>query len=413
MPTKRGWAAFATGLGLWIGARFIGSRDLHMIAAGIVVLPFLAALFVQWSRIRIEVRRHLSSVRVFPGVRVTVNLAVVNHGPITAPFLLLEDAMSPGLGKPARLVVTGIPPHNEQRVSYSILCKQRGRFLVGPASIFISDPFGLARVRIPTAQENELVVYPACEEIEVRKLALTGAGSGDSTVRQLHRSIAEFYTMREYVQGDDLRRIHWPSVARTGNLMIRQDESTRRSSATVFLDNRTAGLGAAGSAPFERGVSVAATISRALLRAGFSVRLATVDNPATLMNEERLLETLAGVSTTRVHNATDSLRALRNSALADTTLGMVVAPPLPAELTALTRIGSGFGRKLAVLVYPVDLAALPEERATELETRASLARAALQRSGWEVYVLQPGERLAESWRRSNQPRKLQPAGSST
>src|SRR5437879_5631279 len=116
MPTRRGWAAFGAGLGLWLGARFTGSPDLHMVAVGILAMPFLAALFVQWNRLRLDIRRHLSAVRVYPGTRVVVTLSVENHGPGTAPYLLLEDSLPPSLGKPARVVVTGIPPRNNQRV---------------------------------------------------------------------------------------------------------------------------------------------------------------------------------------------------------------------------------------------------------------------------------------------------------
>src|SRR5438105_2047418 len=139
MPTRRGWAAFGAGISLWIVARFIGSPDLHMVAAGIAAMPFLAAAFVHWSNVRLEVHRNL---------------------------------------------------------------------------------------------------------------AMHGAGTGESSVRHLQHSAAEFYTMREYVTGDDLRRIHWPSVARTGQLMIRQDEATRRSNATLFLDNRSSSLGQDGSPGF-------------------------------------------------------------------------------------------------------------------------------------------------------------------
>src|SRR2546425_239613 len=117
MPTRRGWAAFAAGFALWIGARFIGSPDLHMVATGLVVLPFLAALFVHWSHVRVGVHRHLSTVRAFPGTRVVVTLTIENQSRITAPFLLLEDGVPPSLGKPARLVVTGIPPRNSETVS--------------------------------------------------------------------------------------------------------------------------------------------------------------------------------------------------------------------------------------------------------------------------------------------------------
>lgn len=59
MPTRRGWAALAAGAGFLIGARLTGSDDLHMVAVGLLALPFLAALFIQWNRIRLTVHRHL------------------------------------------------------------------------------------------------------------------------------------------------------------------------------------------------------------------------------------------------------------------------------------------------------------------------------------------------------------------
>ena len=113
--------AFVSGLALWLGARFVGSPDLHMVATGLVILPIFGALFVHWSRIRVDARRHLSTVRAFPGTRLVVSLTIENHSRLTAPFLLLEDAVPASLGRPARLVVTGIPPRNNETVSYSVL----------------------------------------------------------------------------------------------------------------------------------------------------------------------------------------------------------------------------------------------------------------------------------------------------
>jgi uncharacterized protein (DUF58 family) len=411
MPTRRGWAAFGAGLAFWIGARFIGSDDLHMVAVGLTVLPFLATLFVQWNRVRLDIHRHLSAPRVHAGSRVVVTIDVANQGSITTPFLLLEDALSPTLGKPARLVVTGVPSGAGQKVSYSVVTRHRGRYTIGPLSISISDPFGLARVKIQTQSKNDLIVYPAVEELEAWTLGMQGAGSGESTVRHLFRSAAEFYTMREYVTGDDLRRIHWPSVARTGHLMIRQDESTRRSMATIFLDNRVGSLGLDASPGFEKGVSVAASIGRLLIQAGFAVRLATLDVEPTQVSETVLLETLAAVTTVRTRGIGDALTTLRSAARADTSLALVTAPPQGPELAAMSRIGSGFGRKLAVFIHPVSPSDLPQEARAELENRASVARGTLQHAGWEVFVIAPDGRLAETWRSSRRSRKLQVAGS--
>ena len=411
MPTKRGWAAFGSGLALWLAARYTGSRDLHMIAAGVLTLPFLAALFVQWNRVRLDIRRTLSSVRVFPGAKVTATLTIENGGPGSAPFLLMEDFVPGELGEPARLVVTGIPARDRQVVSYAFVCRRRGRFTVGPTSIVITDPFGLARVKISSDTVNDLIVYPEVEDVDLRGLAVQGAGSGDSAVRHLYRSAAEFYTMREYVTGDDLRRIHWPSVARTGHLMIRQDETTRRSVATIFLDNRAAALGSSGTAGFERGVSIAATAARSLIRAGFAVRLATVDAPAQMVNEERLLERLADVGHTREKSMADALRAIGSAVVNDSTLVLVTTPPHGAEVVGISRAGSGFGRKVVVLIYPVKLGTLPPEAAAEIEGRASVARASLQRAGWQVFVIEPDGRLADAWRKSR-PKKVRAAVSS-
>ena len=410
MPTRRGWVAFGAGVLVWAAARIAGSADLYMLAAGLVALPFLAALFVRWSRVRFEVRRQLSAPRVFPGMRIRVDLTVTNHGRTTSSFLLLEDTVPPALGRSARLVVSGIPPRNEQTVSYMLVPRTRGRYRIGPMTIFLNDPFGLARARLETEVVSDLVVFPEVEPLEPRQLSMQGAGAGETAVRVLQRSAADFYTMREYVTGDDLRRIHWPSVARTGELMIRQDEATRRSAGTLFLDNRSAALGSHGSPAFERAVSAAASIGVALSRTGFALHLATSESNLTPVAEEQLLERLAAVTATRARTVTDALNRLRSTAVTDSALGLVSGIPSGAEVPAILRAGTGFGRRVAVLVYPPTGQGRNEAR-KELEGRASAARTSLQRAGWEVHVLEPEGRLAATWR--SRKTKLRPVGTSS
>jgi len=398
MPTRRGWTAFAAGLVTWIVARIVASRDLHMLAAALVVLPWLATLLVRWTPTRLEIRRHLSTARASLGARVDVHLSIENAAHTTTAFLLLEDAVPAGLGRPARLVAGGIPPRNHQTLPYSLLCKQRGRYQIGPVTIYLTDPFGLARMRVEAPARSELIVYPDVEDISASGLVTQGAGAGDAAVRHLYRSAADFYTMREYVEGDDLRRIHWPSVARTGRLMIRQDESTRRSAATLFLDTRQSALGAYGAPGFERAVSVAASLGRALSVAGFALRVGMVDKAPTPMTEEQLLELLAAVGPSRTQSLAPSMANLRASSPSDSTLAVVTAPPLSAEVGLLSRIGVAFGRRIAVFVYPVNPSVLTVDAAAELEGRATAARASLGRAGWDIYLVHPEGRLADVWR---------------
>jgi uncharacterized protein (DUF58 family) len=404
MPTGRGWAAFGSGIVLWVAARLMGSPDLHMVAVGVFVLPLLAALYVQWNRLRLDVHRQVSPSRAFPDTPVTVTLTVQNHGPGTLPFLLLEDALPPSLARPARVVVGGVPARNEQLVSYRLVPRVRGQYSLGPTSMWITDPFGLARIKIESAAPGRLVVYPRVEDVPASEMALRGAGRGDSKARELHRSAAEFYTMREYMIGDDLRRIHWPSVARTQKLMIRQDEATRRSAATIVLDNRAFTLGPAGSAGFERAVSIAASIGRSLAKAGFALHFATIDSPSEPVSEERLLEILSALDHSRQREVAGALSTLRGRSVADSSLLLVAAPPIASEVEALVRAGTRFGGKTAVLVYPADRLDVRPEAAAEMEGRAQAARARLQQARWLVCTVQMREGLAEAWSKSGKTR---------
>ncbi|HSH31994.1 MAG TPA: DUF58 domain-containing protein, partial [Actinomycetota bacterium] len=230
MPSGRGIAVLGAGIALWLTARIIGSPGMEVVGIGLAVLPFLAGAFVWWGRTRIDVHRRLDDVRVPPGTRVTVQLEVENRSAAPTSFLLVEDRQPPTLGRSARLVVSGVPPRGSQRVSYTVLPQTRGRYRLGPLSVDITDPFALTRQRLEFDERDELLVTPEIEDLLGGSDGAVGQSFGASRARQLFRTGEEYYTMRGYQEGDDLRRIHWPSVARTGALMIRQDESSKRAS---------------------------------------------------------------------------------------------------------------------------------------------------------------------------------------
>jgi uncharacterized protein (DUF58 family) len=397
MFTPRGVTVLCAGVAMWISARIIGSPGLEVVGVGIVALPFVAALFSRWGRQRISARHHLSDIRVEPGTRVTVSIDIENRSYTPTSLLLLEDRLPSTLGRPARLVVTGIAPRSTQRVSYTVLPQQRGRYRLGPLSVDMCDPFALTHQRLVFDGHDELLVTPEIEDLDASPSSSQGANFGASRARQLLRTGQEYYTMRAYQQGDDLRRIHWASVARTGELMIRQDESSRRANGFVFLDNRAAALGQAHTAPFERSVSVAATLGLLLTRRGFLLRVATAESQPAPVNEDRFLDTLAGVSHSVTRAIGPALTSLRAGASADTSLVFVSGLPVGAELPSIIRSAAGFGPKLAVLIYPADPGVMPADRQAEFEGRATAARLSLTRAGWDCIVLPPSMKLSERW----------------
>jgi uncharacterized protein (DUF58 family) len=400
MPSGRGVLVFAVGIALWAAARLLGSTTLHMVAVGLVVLPFAAALLARWSRQRLRIRRRLSDARIQPGQRVYVELEVENQSPTQTSFLLVEDRLPAALGRSARLVIAALHGRDRQYVRYSLTPRHRGRYTLGPLTVDLSDPFALTKLRVEFDEREDLVVAPEVENLAGGPDSPFGMASGLALARHLFRTGDEFYTMRPYVEGDDLRRIHWPSVARSGELMIRQDESTRRSTAVLFVDTRDTAVGQTHSPCFEKVVSCAASVGVLLMRYGFSVKLATTQLPPQRVGEEQLLEALAGISHHSSRALSTGLSRLRMVAASDTTLVVVGSPPAPNELSSLIRSGATFGPKVAVLVHPTDPDTLPPDRRGQLEGRASQAQLSMSRSGWEVVVLPPSARLREIWHAS-------------
>jgi uncharacterized protein (DUF58 family) len=397
MFTHRGVSVSLAGVTMWFLARIFGSAGLEVVGIGIAVLPFLAGLSLRVQRRPASITRRLSERRVRPNTRVRVEIDVRNPSMTAVPFLLLEDRLPPALGRHAHLVVTGVPPRGDAQLAYTLLPQSRGHYTIGPLMIDTTDPFGLTRRRSEVEEREHLLVTPEFEDLTVPPDTATGTTIGSARARQLLRTGEDFYTMRAYQQGDDLRRIHWPSVARTGTLMLRQDEASRRASGLVFLDHRQVALGQAQTPAFERAISCAASVGALFARSGFTLRLASPELPATVYSEELFLDALAGITHARGNTVSTALLHLRGAASSDISLVFVSSPPAPQELPGLLRAASGFGPKLAILVHPEEPDQVPASRRIQLESRATEAQVAFVRSGWDCIVLPPTARLSERW----------------
>lgn len=382
IATRRGVALVATGLALATIGVLLGSRTAHVVAAALVALPVLGWIDARRRTPRLEVRRRLSEARVAPGRRVEVEIEVENRAARPLPFLLLEDEAPEALGGPTRLVVPGLDGRARRRVSYAVTPTARGRHAIGPLRLEIADPFGLAQRRLTLDLREEIVVTPPVEDL-LGDDPTRGVRAGLSSFGRLSPSGGEFSLMRPYVEGDDLRRIHWPSVARRGELMIRQDETSSRSRALLLLDARASTAGMAGGDVFEHLVGIAASLGVMLVRSGFATRFATGVLAPRPVVEEDLLDALAGVIADGSGLAT-TLARLRGLATADTALVVAAAATDAADTTALIRTGSLFGPKLAVLVPR------PGEAGDG-------ALHALARAGWRVLMVPPGTTLRERW----------------
>jgi uncharacterized protein (DUF58 family) len=220
------------------------------------------------------------------------------------------------------------------RAAYRFSTARRGIVTVGPLQVELTDPFGMARLRLPAAGTSELVVYPAIEPLSALPLS-TGNDplAGAEHPSSLGRGGEDFYALRAYVVGDDLRRVHWPATARHDELMVRQDELPWQGRTTVVLDDR---LGVHVAQTFERAVSAAASIVLASAHRRDLVRLVTASGidsgfGAGHHHIESLLESLACIEPVRVPGL-DAPAELLGPAGVGGTLVVLTGEPASDEL---------------------------------------------------------------------------------
>jgi uncharacterized protein (DUF58 family) len=218
----------------------------------------------------LTVGRRLGSAAVHNGDTVQVTLTLRNPGTRAVRNLSVVDEVEK-LGI-ASFEISRIGAEDLVTATYRVMCRPRGVYRVGPSRATSTDPLGLAALSAPDGPADQLVVYPTVETLEGLPI-VRGYDPSMATSRPEHaqRGGEDFYTLREYQRGDDLRRVHWPSSAKTDQLMIRQLETPWQSRAMVMLDVRS-GVYESDDA-FETAVSGAASVITHLVKSGFDADL--------------------------------------------------------------------------------------------------------------------------------------------
>ncbi len=304
--TVRGRAFAAAGVTSVVCAVLMGQTALSRVGVLLVALPLITAFYVGRSRYRLALVRTVHPQIVAAGQPAQVRLTITNEGRTPSGALLLEDQVPYVLGSRPRFVLSGIAQGWRREIAYQVRSDVRGQFQIGPMSVRVSDPFGLVELGRAFRTTVPLTVTPRTVPLPNIPLGGGWTGSGDNRPRAFATGSAEDVTVREYRRGDELRRVHWRSSARTGQLMVRREEQPWQSRATVFLDNRAdshRGHGIASS--LEAAVSTAASVAVHLSHRGFMVRLVTASGEDTTgawhfrdadLNTGPLLEALAVVT---------------------------------------------------------------------------------------------------------------------
>lgn len=395
--TTRGRCLLAAGFAAAACSIVIEERDLLRVAAFIIALPLLAAQLARSIRVGLRATRELDPPRVPVGSRSSVLLTLRTQGALPFAELTLTDVVPRALGQAPRLLVERLTRSASGHVRYDLAPTRRGAYQVGPLRARIGDPLGLAEFDRELAGTDRVLVVP-------HHVTLTGLppGAGMAAGTEDAAAVRPGYgdydvLLRAYRSGDDMRRVHWRSTARRGELMVRLEEQPWRAGAAVLLDTRSQAYPGGGDC-FEWAVSLAASISLHLLRHGHTVRLISesgvpiadtavvVDERTSGAGAEMVLEALAMVTTSPRPDITVG---------ADPATGCGVVAVLggctPATVGELLRLRPTGLSGTAILL---DVGAWAAPAPAPAETAALLRGA-----GWRVTIAGPADSLSEVWDR--------------
>jgi uncharacterized protein (DUF58 family) len=397
--TTRGRCLLAAGVAAAVCAVVLNERDLLRVAVFVVALPVLIAVFLAASRVRMGATRTLLPPRVPVGGAGEVQLDLWRKGRLPAGEVLLEDGLAYALGARPRFVVERLPHHRPVALRYPVQPVLRGIHQVGPLRATVTDPFGLCEFERELISHSRLLVVPQVNTLWGLPSG-GGTGSGDDGSVRLHAGQGEpDVIVRQYRQGDDMRKVHWRSTARRDEVMVRVDERPWHGGSTVLLDHRGAAHHGSGpAASLEWAVSFAASVCLHLRRAGHRVRLvaehgdliAEVPGDAGPHYDNALLDALAALQPTHHRDITTGRDPAHGQELI-AVLGTVSTE----AVHELTRYRSRGLRSLAVLLdapaWAGDRGA--DQRAGSVEESAELLRAA----GWGVVVARPDSPMTQVW----------------
>jgi uncharacterized protein (DUF58 family) len=285
----------ALAVGVIVAAWALGATALAILGVGLALATLIAR---GWTWL---VSRGLSVERV-PATAPTVEgdplrLGVALRGrPWLASRVELRDRVGP-LGE------RRIPLSRPGRAAVVVDSAPRGRYALGPGRLLVGDPLGVSRVELPVPAGGTVLVRPRVPELSVLFSDTGGRGDGGRFARVRRPSGLEPHGVREYLEGEPLRAVHWPTSARRGELMVRELEDAPRESIAVVLDvERATVTGAPGDSSLDDAVRAAAGLARAHATRSRGAML-VIGTPAPSIHRvripghdwERALDALAGV----------------------------------------------------------------------------------------------------------------------
>ena len=291
MITRHGWTAIVAAVACFAIGRVFGLIELYVIGMGIVIAFLVAVISVQRRLPPLNVRRIVSPAMVQVGEPARVDIQLANLGRQPSPYLQLWEPVGSNGGAPMQLAK--LVPGQAAGAAYRVPTSRRGLVRIGPLRALRRDVLGLTQRTTTLMGNEEVLIVPHTISLPFPSVGSSGRLGQHLRMKSWGHTGSEFHSLREYVIGDDIRRINWKASARATSLIVRETalEGIRR--CTVVLDT-TQSEYAGGS--FEQAVIAAGSIIASSAHAGVNTRFATsqidLRGPDVVANTLRWLATV-------------------------------------------------------------------------------------------------------------------------
>jgi uncharacterized protein (DUF58 family) len=380
--TPVGFLGIGLAVFLWLIGYLVAGKTLFLFSYGAVLL-IVVTYFTGKRTLPLEAERSAVRARAHEGEILGIDFTL--HCKRRLSTVVLEEQLPDRLGNAVQLPLATIHAGEDIQHSYRLHCRRRGAYKLGPLVARWGDPIGLTQREMVLVPEFELLIHPNIEQAASRPLTRQFE---DPPIRppvsKPWHSGLEFYGMREFAPGDDLRRIVWRAFAKTGVLMVREAEQGITDKISIIFDtNRQYHTKDDPSESFEAGVRAAASLAVKHLTQGYSVAIETNDGPLTRMLRGPGAPMQALDACARLEPGKNTLAACLQrlaSGKATDAYTILVTPHLTAEDTAQLKLLMNKGT--AVLV----IALIWDPSAEEVINTATAL-------GCQVVELRPGQSI--------------------
>ena len=331
--TRLGWGVGATGVALLGLGIVLGLPVVAAIGAFMLVLTASSMLIVAEVP-QVKLARVAVPAEAERGAPAEVRLHFQSTSTKRPRPLTVIETVD---GEQRIASIGPMTPQGTDHVTYAIATSRRGVVTAGPLVVRSFDPFGLVSADRRFTSTCTVSVRP--RRYPLRMLPSGRQRDLEGPTRERSEGSASFHQLREYVPGDDLRRIHWRSTARTGALLVKQMVDTTRPELVVVLDNRAAAVGADD---FEEAVDIVASVVAAAEADDYPVALVLTDGSSDVDVDGQRIPPIDRLTAVTLGDA-DSLERLTEVVMArGRSLLVVTGEPSAVDLLSIGKLARGF-----------------------------------------------------------------------